>query len=387
MPAIFIFSFCGLTAALANRSMDPLVTAVARDFDVAVGAAAAVVSMYALPYAFSQPVLGPMGDFYGKGRMLRFCMWLQAFSMALVIVSPNLTVLMIARFIGGMAGGGIMPIAMAMVGDRYPPAERQQAIARYVSVALIGMMMSSALAGLLAVYVSWRGIFVLAFVFAVISALLVTIYIREPPAPARRMKVADAVNGYKILFSNRRAFVCFGAVFLEGIALYGVTPYVAPLLEERPRGGPMEAGLVITALAIGAFLFTATVSSWLKILTRYQLMFMGGFFTACGPFSLVFDLRWEFYFAGFLLAGIGYMMVHNSIQAEVAELAPALRGSAFAMHSCSFFSGQSLGPILFGLGASAMGASQAALLFGVILLAVGPVISIIFRRINRTNAA
>lgn len=382
MPALFIFSLCGLTAALANRSMDPLVTAVARDFGVATGAAAAVVSMYALPYAFSQPVLGPVGDFYGKGRMLRFCLWLQVFSMALVIVSPNLTVLMIARFIGGFAGGGIMPIAMAMIGDRYPPAERQQAIARYVSVALIGMMMSSAIAGVLAVYINWRGIFVLALVFAIFSALLVTMYIHEPPAPARRMKIADAISGYKILFANRRAFVCFGAVFLEGVALYGVTPYVAPLLEERQRGGPLEAGLALTGLALGAFLFTATVKHSLKLFTRYQLMFIGGFFTACGPFSLVFDMRWEFYCAGFVLAGIGYMMVHNSIQAEVAELAPALRGSAFAMHSCSFFTGQSLGPILFGLTAAATGASIAALLFGLVLLVIGPVISVIFMRMQ-----
>ncbi|MBM3608956.1 MAG: MFS transporter, partial [Alphaproteobacteria bacterium] len=173
----------------------------------------------------------------------------------------------------------------------------------------------------------------------------------------------------------------FGAVFLEGIALYGVTPYVAPLLEQRGRGGPFEAGIVITAFALGAFMFTATVSYSLRLFTRYQLMFAGGFFSACSALSLVFDMPWQFYFAGFTLAGIGYMMVHNSIQAEVAELAPALRGSAFAMHSCSFFSGQSLGPILFGLLMTPIGASGAALAFAMLVLLIGPAVSLIFRRL------
>ena len=72
----FIFSLCGLASAISNRAMDPLVTAIARDFAVEPAAAAVVISAYALPYAFCQPVLGALGDFYGKGRMLSVCLWL-----------------------------------------------------------------------------------------------------------------------------------------------------------------------------------------------------------------------------------------------------------------------------------------------------------------------
>ena len=385
MPVLWIFSLCALTSALANRSMDPLVTAVARDFNSTVAAAAVVVSMYAFPYAFAQPILGPIGDYYGKGRVLKFCMWLQIASMALVVFSPTLGVLMVARFVGGFAGGGIMPIGMALVGDHAAPAERQAAIARYVSVALIGMMMSSALAGMLAVYVSWRGIFVIALVFSIACAVLMTIYIKDAPVPARRMRIADATGGYRVLFSNPRAFVCFAAVLLEGTALYGVMPFIGPLLEERGRGGPFEAGLIITGLAFGAFAFTSTVKYTLRIFTRFQLIFLGGAITAMGPLSLAFDLSWTGHLAAFTLAGVGYMMFHNSMQAEVAELAPNLRASAFAMHSCSFFTGQSLGPILFALMSAGIGSSGSSVVFASGLILLGPAIALLLRRLPQSQ--
>ena len=76
LSPLVIICLAGLSSAMANRAMDPLVSELARDFNVTVAVAASVISIYALPYALSQPVLGPLGDYYGKGRLLRICMWL-----------------------------------------------------------------------------------------------------------------------------------------------------------------------------------------------------------------------------------------------------------------------------------------------------------------------
>jgi predicted MFS family arabinose efflux permease len=123
----------GLAAAIANRAMDPLVTSLARDFGTPVTTAAMAISFYALPYALSQPILGPIGDHYGKARLLRICMWLQAACLAVVVVSPSIWVLFAARFFGGFAGAGIMPVTMAIISDRFPAARRQLAMGRFLS--------------------------------------------------------------------------------------------------------------------------------------------------------------------------------------------------------------------------------------------------------------
>ena len=71
---LFFISLCGIASSIAYRSVDPLVTELAREFSVPVATAALVSSAYALPYALGQPVLGPIGDSFGKGRLLAICL-------------------------------------------------------------------------------------------------------------------------------------------------------------------------------------------------------------------------------------------------------------------------------------------------------------------------
>ena len=386
LSPLVIFCLAALSAAMANRAMDPLIAEVAREFDVALATAAGVISIYALAYAFSQPILGPLGDYYGKGRMLRLCMWMLCASLVVVVISPTIGVLMAARFFGGIASAGIMPTGMASVGDLYGPSERQQKIGTYVSVALVGYTFAAAAAGILAVYLSWRAIFAITLVFAILAALLLSRIVEKTPRPDKPISIRDAVGGYKTLFSNPRAKYCYGAVFLEGVALWGTLPFVAPILEARGEGGAGEAGFIITAMGLGMLLFTSTVKYWLKLATPYQLMFIGGLITGVGPVSLAFHLDWMWFAPIFAVSGFGFMAMHNSIQAEVANLAPSVRGSAFSMHSCWLFVGHSVGPILFTIGQARFGQPAMLGFYSLVLLLIGPAISIAFTRMDRAKS-
>lgn len=377
---LYLISFCGFTSAIANRSMDPLVSSIAADFGLPLATAALVITFFALPYSVGQPILGPLGDHYGKGRVLRLCLYVQTVSLAVVSWSPSFEVLVAARFVGGIASGGLMPVALAMIADRYAPHERQQAIARNVAASQTGFILAASLAGLLAVTFNWRGIFMIATAFAALAAVLVTIFVRDPPRPASPIRLSNIVGGYKLIFANPRSFVCFAAVFLEGLALNGSLPFIAPLLTERGLGGAREAGFIITGTGLGALVFTFLVKTLLTMTTRYRLMMIGGLFASAGLVALAFPLGWPALMGWFALSGFGFMMVHNSIHAEVAELAPQARASAFAVHSCSLFVGQALGPLYFAGGMSTIGIAAICLVNAAIMLLIGPTISFLLTR-------
>ncbi|MDB5569398.1 MAG: putative arabinose efflux permease, family [Hyphomicrobiales bacterium] len=374
-----------LASAIANRAMDPLVTSLARDFDVPVTTAAMAISFYALPYAFGQPILGPMGDFYGKIRMLRICLWLQALCLAVVVLSPTIGVLFAARFLGGLAGGGIMPVAMALIGDKVAPAQRQLAMGRFLSAGLLGMIFAASIAGLLAEFISWRAVFLIGLVIAVASAVAVSFYVtdRDPPRPAGRLSVAHAIAGYRRVFANPRAALCYGTVFIEGLALYGMMPYVAELLETRRMGGPTEAGVILAGVGVGGLFYSLSLKWLLRWLRRTQMMALGGVLASAGVFGMAWGLPWQAAAAVFCATGLGYMLMHNSVQAEVAGLTAENRGSAFSMHSFSFFCGQALGPILVGMGMQSLGAEPTLVICGLVLLALGPAIAFLFGRLRQ----
>ena len=48
--------------------------------------------------------------------------------------------------------------------------------------------------------------------------------------------------------------------------------------------------------------------------------------------------------------GLGFYLLHGSIQVHVTELAPNARGAAASLHSCFFFLGQAIGPVIYGIG-------------------------------------
>ncbi|MDB5648979.1 MAG: putative arabinose efflux permease, family [Hyphomicrobiales bacterium] len=378
---LFIISLCGLASTVAYRSMDPLVTAVARDFMVPVTSAALLSSFYALPFALGQPILGPLGDVFGKGRVLIICLWVLTGTLIVGAFSPSFEALLGMRFIGGLAGGGTMPVAMALIGDRFPPNERQLAIARFLSVTLIGQVFASSLAGLLAVSVGWRGFFLLSAAVAFTAALGATWKLREPKTVERpRFSIGGALGRYRLVFANPKSWLCFGTVFIEAIAIYGATPYVGEILEQAKLGGPREAGFVIAGIGIGGLLYSFALTVLMKRLSRIQMMASGGVIGAVAIAGAAFIPGWPVLVALFTMLGFGFVMLHNSVQTEVASLAPEARASAFSMHAFSFFLGQAIGPIVFGNGMHLIGTGPMLAINACVLAAVGLGAAALFSR-------
>ena len=130
LDLIFALSLAGLGSNIALRLVDPLVPTIAGEFGLSVTTVATLATAYALPYALFQPVLGPVGDAIGKALLIRASLVVLACGLVMCALAPNFPSLVAARIICGMAAGGIIPAAFAMIGDRIPMADRQVATAR-----------------------------------------------------------------------------------------------------------------------------------------------------------------------------------------------------------------------------------------------------------------
>ncbi len=146
------------------------------------------------------------------------------------------------------------------------------------------------------------------------------------------------------------------------------------MLGARGLGGVAEAGIAVGAFGCGGFVYAALARVLLTRLGQGRMVRLGG---AVGALALLgiatAPSGWAF--AGAALGlGIGFYLIHGSIQTRVTELAPAARASAMALHACGYFVGQSLGPILFGAGLSALGAGASLAVFAAVLLLLGLVL-------------
>lgn len=372
MRLLAILATSCFVSSMSMRIIDPVVPDIARDLGIDTASVAMLASFYAFPYALAQPVLGAFGDAFGKARVIKIALAVLALCLAASAFAPTFTSLSLARLVGGAAAGGIIPLAFAIVGDRVPMSERQIALSRVLTAIIAGQLTGSIGSGLIASMFGWRIATAGATLLALV-AFVVTLWQLRPAADANRSSpnLGEFIKGYRAVFANPRSVVCFAAVFTEGIVIFGLFPYVAILLEERGAGGLKEAGFVLAGFGIGGFVYTALVRVMLGRLGFYKIIVAGGIVSGMGLALLSLGTSWPREMATFLIVGVGFYMIHNSLQTQATELAPHNRGSAVAMHSFFMFLGQAFGPVVYGIGLAGLGSTWVLLMAGASMALLG----------------
>ncbi len=382
---ILILATSGFASTFSGRAVEPMVGVIARDLGSTPQTIALLSAAFALPYAFIQPVLGPIGDALGKERVMKVALTLLFLTLACSIFAPDATTLFTLRIIAGAAAGGAVPLSIALIGDRVDMAHRQVALSRYLVAVIVGQLAGSSCAGLLAELIGWRGVFTLSTAMVALALAATVLGFRGAQAGGK-FDVGNADRRYGEILSNRRALALFSLVFVEAIAVFGIFPYIAPLLEERGGGGPAQAGFAIGGFALGGLVYSALVGWMLKSLGIGRMLLGGGFFAGAALVVLGLGGDWKLDAAALLLMGLGFYMLHNPFQAQVTEVAPGARASAVALHAFSFFCGQALGVVLMGFGLRTVGLAGATTVAAMIIVGVGVAASFLLTRSTAQRA-
>jgi DHA1 family inner membrane transport protein len=365
---------------LFTRALDPVVPQIAADFMVEVSTAALLSSAFAFPYALVQPALGTIGDFFGKTRLMNWCVFIVALSALACAVATSFSFLVAMRVAAGIVAGGVFPIGMALIGDLVPVGQRQVAIGRLLAVGLTGNLLGATLAGVIGDLLGWRGVFGILGLFGLAAAVIAFFAFRgvATPPPARFHRAAVMAN-FRSIFADPRAKVCFGAVFLEAIFIHGLFPYVALLLLQTGESKASVAGLLIAAFAVGGVAYSFMIPFLIGRVPERRLMIIGGAVAASGLILVALHFPWYWQVAIYFGFGLGFYLLHSCIQLHVTELSQTARGAAASLHSCFFYLGQAVGPVIYGIGFAHGGPEPTLIAGAAVVMGVGLVCAKLLR--------
>jgi predicted MFS family arabinose efflux permease len=367
---ILILGTATFASTYSARTAEPLVGLLARDLASSAETIALVTAAFALPYAFIQPILGPVGDSLGKERVIIISLGvLVAALVASAFVKDSATLLGL-RALAGAAAGGIIPAALATVGDRIDMARRQVAVSRLMMAVVVGQLCGSSISGLLAQWLGWRGVFLLAGAVALAATVAMLATFGLAARVTSRLSVRGSIARYREILGIGRARALYAFVFIEAITIYGIFPYIAPIFEERRLGGPFEAGVVLASFGVGGLFYALLVRQMLRLGLR-RLLVGGGIVVALASFILALATDWRVGIVAMILSGFGFYMLHNPFQTQVTEVAPKSRASAVSLHAFSFFGGQALGVVVIGFGLRTIGLFGTMAVCALTVLAMG----------------
>jgi predicted MFS family arabinose efflux permease len=367
-------------STLFSRAVDPVIPKIAADVGVDVKTAALLSSAFTFPYAFTQPVLGTIGDFFGKTRLMNLSLAAVVTTTLICAFASNFSLLVIMRIIAGVCAGGIFPVGVAIVGDLVPVHARQVAIGRLLAVGLTGNLIGAVISGVIGDLLGWRGVFFSIGSFGLIVAIIAFFAFRGlhdgKPKPFNLGAVAA---GFQSVFADPRAKVCFGSVFFEGIVIQGMFPYVALLLLASGQTHSSYAGIIIAGFGLGGIILALGLPFLVARVSQRRLMLTGASGAAIAFVLISLNMVWYAQAAVFVLLGLGFYMLHNCIQVHATDLSQTARGAAMSMHSSSFFSGQAIGPIYYGFAFSHFGLGVPPLIGAAVMAVIGLVCARLLR--------
>jgi len=144
-----------------------------------------VLTSYLVSNAIVLPISGWLAASFGRKRFFLLCIFLFTLSSLLCGAAPSLAMLILFRILQGAGGGGLQPMAQAILADTFPPQQRGLAFALYGITAIMAPTIGPTLGGWITDNYSWRWIFYINLPVGVLTLFLVMRLVEDPPYIAR----------------------------------------------------------------------------------------------------------------------------------------------------------------------------------------------------------
>jgi DHA2 family multidrug resistance protein len=170
-----------------------------------------VLTSYLVSSAVILPISGWISDRIGRKRFYMTCVVMFTACSLLCGLAPTLPLLILARVLQGLGGGGLAPSEQAILADTFPIEKRGQAFALYGMAVVVAPAIGPTLGGWLTDNYNWHWIFFINLPFGLLSLFLSNRMVEDPPEMKERMKRRSPVD-----------FIGLGAVAL-GVGLLEFT--------------------------------------------------------------------------------------------------------------------------------------------------------------------
>ena len=269
-----VLTFAGISYALQQTMVLPALPALQHDFHTTTAWATWIFTAFLLTSSVATPLLGKLGDQYGKARLLAVSLGFFLVGSIVAAAAPDIWTLIAARGVQG-AGGAVFPLSFAIIRDEFPREKIGFALGIVSSVFAVGGGLGLVLSGLIVDNLSWRYLFVVGAAGIGIALLLVYVFVPESPIKTpSRADLAGAVllsaglvglllaltEGDSWGWTSGRTLGLFLAALAALAVWVGVELRVAePMVDMRMLAERTVLLTNLNALVIGFALFAAFV--------------------------------------------------------------------------------------------------------------------------------
>jgi DHA2 family multidrug resistance protein len=272
-----------------------------------------VLTSYLVSNAIVLPISGWLAGALGRKRFFMTCLFLFTVSSLLCGIAPSLGLLLVFRVLQGVGGGGLQPMAQAILADTFPPEQRGLAFALYGITAVTAPTIGPTLGGWITFNYSWRWIFFINLPVGILTLFLVYTVVEDPPyiKRLRDAKVrldyigiallALGVGALQIVLDKGQEEDWFGSNFITTLAILAAVGLISLVIWEWYQKAPIvdvrlfrsfnffSANLMMFILGIMLFSSLVMMPQFLQTLVGYTSQ-LAGLAISAGGVMLLFEM-------------------------------------------------------------------------------------------------
>jgi len=272
-----------------------------------------VLTSYLVSNAIVLPISGWIAVRFGRKRFFMSCLAVFTISSLLCGLAPNLGFLLLFRVLQGAGGGGLQPMAQAILADTFPPHQRGLAFALYGITAVMAPTIGPTLGGWITFNYSWRWIFYINVPVGIMTWLLVRRFVEDPPYLSRLKNagvkldyigialLAIGIGALQILLDKGQEDDWFGSNFITTLVIVSSACLISLVIWEWFHKAPIIdvhlfksfnfASANVMMFMLGVLLFSSLVlmPQFLQSLLGYTSQ-LAGLALSAGGLILLFEM-------------------------------------------------------------------------------------------------
>ncbi len=306
-----------------------------------------VISTYALGVVVGAPLLAILGSRLFRRHLLLLLMGFFALGNFASAMAPDYHTLMLFRFIAGLPHGAYFGVAMLVAASMVPPDQRAKAVSRVLAGLTIAMLIGNPVATWLGQWLSWRWAFGLVGLIALLTVLLVAIFLPLNRDEPRNNPVRELRD-----FNRKQVWLALAISSVGFAGMFCVFAYLAPTLLEVTGVNESWIPVGLAAFGLGGIIGNL-FGGWLFDRLRFKaiplLLLWSIAVLLVFPFAA--HSLWTILPAAF---AVGTMVsLSPALQTHLMDVAADAQTLAAASNHAAFNIANALGPWLGGLAISA----------------------------------
>jgi DHA2 family multidrug resistance protein len=314
-----------LDTSIANVSLPYIAGGLGRSFDEVTW----ILTTYLVANAVVLPMSAWLSRVFGRKNYYMACVALFTATSFLCGIAPSLNIMLIARILQGIGGGGLAPVEQAILVDTFPPAKRASAFALYTVAIVTAPAIGPVLGGWITDNYNWRWVFLINIPIGFLSLYLTKRFVHDPESYAEERKsvykngklsvdgIGIALIGLgsaalEILLDRGQIDDWFGSAFISWMFVIAAVCLTTAVFWELRQSDPIIefrllkarnfaiANLFYFVFGFGLFASTTMIPQILQSLYGYRAIDAG---LVLGPGAFVITL----------LAPVGAQLVQRGI--------------------------------------------------------------------------